>query len=155
MHEIQTPVAEDLLEDIQTEWENEDATKGQRFLNYLVDIVSFYIVLFAAGFFIAIIPGGDAYIDSLDNVNPLLERVVSLLLYGLFMSLTEGLFRGRTLGKICTRTKAVRENGDTITWGDAFARGFSRTVPFEALSALGYSPWHDKWTHTRVIKVKK
>lgn len=36
---------ENLLEEIQYEWQNEEASKGQRLGNYLIDIVIFYIVV--------------------------------------------------------------------------------------------------------------
>jgi hypothetical protein len=34
-------------------------------------------------------------------------------------------------------------------------RTLCRIVPFEPFSAFGGHPWHDKWTRTYVIDVKK
>jgi uncharacterized RDD family membrane protein YckC len=66
-------------------------------------------------------------------------------------------FRGKSIGKLITGTKAVNEDGSDISFGKAFARGFSRAVPFDAFSALGDPsyPWHDKWTNTYVIDEKQ
>lgn len=66
------------------------------------------------------------------------------------------IFKGSSLGKLITGTRAVREDGSPITASEAFGRGFSRIVPFEAFSALGNNtwPWHDQWSHTYVVDIK-
>jgi uncharacterized RDD family membrane protein YckC len=147
---------EDLLGEAQFEWQNEDATTGQRFVNYIVDIISFYIAIFLAAVVVAaIVPGGEEFIASLDNSPAILDRLFSLIFYGIYMAVIEGLFKGRTLGKLITRTKAVHEDGESLNWAKAFTRGLSRMVPFEPFSALGRRPWHDTWTNTRVIKLRR
>jgi uncharacterized RDD family membrane protein YckC len=69
-----------------------------------------------------------------------------------FLYTDRGITKGRSLGKWITGTVAVRLDGNTINWKDAFLRSLSRIVPFEPFSALGYAPWHDKWTETTVVK---
>jgi uncharacterized RDD family membrane protein YckC len=64
------------------------------------------------------------------------------------------LFGGRTLGKLITGSKAVREDGTSLTWKDACLRSLSRMVPFEPFSALGGAPWHDRWTKTTVVRTR-
>jgi uncharacterized RDD family membrane protein YckC len=91
-----------------------------------------------------------------DNIsNNIIDRVVTMLLYGIYMSLIEGIFKGKSLGKLITRTKAVNLDGSAISWNSAFLRGFSRIVPFEPFSALSGIPWHDKWSDTIVIDESK
>lgn len=151
-----TTPQENLLEDVQLEWEQEDASTGQRFVNYIVDIISFYIFIFAVAFIAAaIIPGAAEYLASLDGSPAIFERLLSLVLYGFYMGVVEGIFKGKTLGKLITRTKAIQETGELLTFSKALSRGLCRMVPFEAFSALGRRPWHDTWTNTRVIKAKK
>jgi uncharacterized RDD family membrane protein YckC len=139
----------------------EEASQGKRFANYLIDLICFYIVVFAGGAALGIIiyfinPESSFLQDESSSPwSGLVDRLLGLLLYGLFMSLTEGLFKGRTLGKLITGTIAVKDDGSPITWEDAFKRGFSRAVPFEPFSALGGNPWHDRWTDTKVVLVKK
>jgi uncharacterized RDD family membrane protein YckC len=139
----------------------EDATQGQRFANYLIDLVVFYLFVLLLGAILGIIiytmnPQSTFFDDGNDDFfGSITDRLFGLVLYGLFMSLVEGIFKGRTLGKLITGTKATKEDGTNITWGDAFKRGFSRAVPFEPFSALGGMPWHDKWTDTRVVKIRK
>lgn len=134
------------------------ADSGKRFLNYLIDLIIFYILAFGVGIVIAII--SPSTIDQLDDSSPfggLVDRLISLVLYGTYMSIIETVFKGKSLGKLITGTRAVNLDGSPITAGTAFARGFSRAVPFCAFSALGTpcNPWQDKWTDTMVIDEKQ
>ena len=150
----QTTNQPDLLQDLdegQYVW-TQPASTGKRFVNYLVDLVSFYALILASG-----ILGGllfeDAFIDALDAIPSILDRLITLVLFGIYISIMEGITKGRTLGKLVTGTRAVRIDGNPFGWGDAFGRGFSRMVPFEQLSAFGTAPWHDTWTKTKVIDI--
>ena len=73
-------------------------------------------------------------------------------LYGLYMSVTEAIFKGKTIGKLITKTRAFNLDGSSISSQTAFLRGLCRLVPFEQLSALGIPscPWHDKWSDSIV-----
>lgn len=142
----------DLLQDVEQEIPLESASVGQRFLNMLIDLAAFFVLIIAFGFFGALV-WGESFVEGLDNINPMLDRILTSIAFGLYISVVEGLTKGRTLGKLVTRTKAVTIYNEPTTWGNSFARGFSRIVPFEALSAFGGNPWHDKWTDTRVVKI--
>ena len=132
------------------------ASRGQRFANYLIDLVVFYIIAILI-FAVLAATGvtGDLFKDETSATN-LLDRILTMILLGILWGTTEALFKGKTLGKMITRTRAVNEDGSSITPKTAFARGFSRVVPFEAFSALSDPsyPWHDKWTNTYVIDEK-
>lgn len=130
------------------------ASKGKRFANYLIDTVVFIIV--AVVFFAVLAAAGVFGELFYDEGAGLLDRLVTMVLFGLLWGATEALFKGKTLGKLITGTRAVNEDGSQISTKTAFLRGFSRIVPFEAFSALGDPsyPWHDKWTHTYVIDEK-
>lgn len=145
---------ESIFSDLQTV--PESASTGKRFLNYIIDLSSFYLLFLLLGIILAFI--APSTLDMLDNDSVyfgILDRILSTLAFGLYMSLIEGLFKGKTLGKLITRTRAVNEDGTTISWQTAFKRGFSRIVPFEPLSGFGGYPWHDKWTNTIVTNDKK
>lgn len=114
--------------------------------------------MFWATITVIISPSTIDEIDEGDNgFGSLSQRLISLIAYAVIMGLVEGIFRGKSIGKFITKTKAVNEDGSYISFGKAFARGFVRAVPFEALSAFGNPsyPWHDKWTHTYVIDEKE
>jgi len=62
---------------------------------------------------------------------------------------------GRTLGKLITGTREVREDGGKPRFGQILGRTAARFIPFEPFSLLG-SPkgWHDGLSGTRVIRVR-
>lgn len=134
------------------------ASSGKRLGNYLLDILSFYVVIFIASMVLGIIFPG--FFNALDYEetpgNKLLDRLITLIIYGTYMGLVEGVFKGRTIGKMITGTKAVNLDGSEITFQTAMLRGFSRAVPFAAFSGFGSpcDPWHDRWNDTVVVDLK-
>lgn len=145
---------QDILVDIEPQLVQ--ASSGKRLANYFIDLILFYILLFILGMIIALTSPQSLENDTLLSDNVLVDRLLSLILFGVYMSLIEGIFKGRTLGKLITGTKAVNADGSTLSFSTALGRGFSRIVPFEPFSALGNPPypWHDKWTNTYVIDVR-
>ncbi|MGX5817095.1 RDD family protein [Chitinophaga lutea] len=133
------------------------ASTGQRFANYLIDSIVFYVFIIFVVFFYVATTGVNIFNYEDTAVNDLLDRLVSMILYGLLFGLIEGVFKGKTLGKVITGTRAVNADGTPISFGTAFLRGLVRIIPFDALSALGTPsyPWHDRWTKTMVVDMKK
>lgn len=136
----------------------EMASHGKRFGNFIIDQIGFLVVFFIVFVIIVII-----YPEVANSVNDesagtdLMLRLIGMVFYGLYMGLIEGIFKGKTLGKLITGTRAVNEDGTPLSFGTAFQRGFIRIIPFNPFSALGSPcyPWQDKWTNTYVIDVKK
>jgi len=134
------------------------ASTGKRFANYIIDLVLFYVIFFVIGIILAL--SSPAIAESLESAETpgfrLVDRLLTLVLYGLYMSVIEAVFKGKSLGKIITGTRAVNLDGSRISTVTAFARGFSRAVPFCAFSAFGTpsNPWQDKWTNTMVVEEK-
>jgi len=135
------------------------ADAGKRFLNYVIDLLLFYVLFFTVGVVIALL--SPSALESLESAETpgfvLVDRLLTLVLYALYMSVIEALFKGRSLGKLVTGTRAVNLDGSRISTGTAFARGFSRAVPFCVFSAFGSpsNPWQDKWTDTMVVEERK
>ena len=134
------------------------ASSGKRFLNYLIDVLFFYLLFFVFGIMIALISPGS--VDRLADESSgfgLIDRVVTLIVYAIYMSLVETIFKGKSLGKLITQTRALNLDGTRISPKTAFARGFSRAVPFCVFSALGTpcDPWQDRWTDTMVVDEKQ
>lgn len=140
--------------------ERNKADKGYRFLNYLIDFGFSVMVIVVLAFIYVIaqyfITGKDMdeAMDEITNVNPLLDRIGTLLLYGLIMFLMEKFSNGRSLGKLITGTKVVKADGSELTTDDLLKRNFTRAVPFDQLTFLGNTGWHDGWSNTRVVRVK-
>ncbi len=80
--------------------------------------------------------------------------LVNIIVYITYICLSEKLGHGRSLGKLVTHTVAIQKNGAPLRWRDALTRSLCRVIPFEIFSALAGYPWHDKWTNTRVVKMK-
>ena len=147
-------IQQDILVDIEPQLVQ--ASSGKRLANYFIDLILFYILFFVAVTIIALVSPESLENDTLISDNPLLDRLFSVFLYVLYMSIVEGIFKGRTLGKLITGTMAINADGSTISFSTALGRGFSRIVPFEPFSALRNPPypWHDKWTNTYVIDIR-
>jgi len=141
----------DLLEDIIPGVN--PATKNLRFVNWIVDIIGYYIFVFVVVYILArIAPDVVNSVLGYDSDSKLMQYVFAYLFFFIYFTLLEGFTKGKTLGKFITGTRAVKEDGSAITFIDAIKRSLSRMVPFEPFSGFGDSIWHDKWTNTIVIK---
>ena len=130
------------------------ASGMKRLANYLIDLIAFYILVLFLGFFSEILfPGSISEM----NLNPIMDRVITIFIYGLIMFIIEIASNGKSLGKVITGTRAMTYDGERLNFGQALIRNFVRAVPFNALSGVGSpcSPWHDTWSHTLVIDEKK
>jgi uncharacterized RDD family membrane protein YckC len=132
------------------------ASAGKRFANYIVDLLMFYILIFTFGVVIALASPTAAELFTDSPGFAIADRFITLILYALYMGTVEALFKGKSLGKLVTGTRAVNLDGSRISTGTAFLRGLSRAVPFCAFSAFGTpsNPWQDRWTDTMVIEGK-
>lgn len=142
----------------------EYATQGQRFLNWLIDnLIMRYGLGYLTGMGVGVILGIAApeffqditYRDT-DIFGKLffLGLLIGYLNYIIYYTLCEKLFRGYTLGKLITGTRAIRQDGKELTFKDALLRSLCRCVPFEVLSGFSTLTWHDSWTDTMVIKAR-
>lgn len=131
------------------------ASTGKRFLNYFIDSFLVFIIL-VIGMFVYYFTNPTS-IDALDEQDngSILDTIIYTIIYGILMGLYEWIFKGRTLGKLITGTKAVNEDGTTINFKTALLRGIIRCVPFEAFTAFGTRMWHDEWSNTYVIDIKE
>ena len=141
----------------------EQATQGQRALNLIIDnlLMRFglsYITGTAVGYLLGsafpeymlrIIEKGENSFDLL-----LIGYIIAIFNYLIYYTICEKAFKGYTLGKLITGTRAIRQDGAELTFKDAFLRSLSRLVPFEVFSGFSPSPWHDTWTRTTVVKAR-
>ena len=129
------------------------ASTGQRFLNYLIDHIILRIISYFFGFAMVLSANAlDSYAYYLQ-----LWLTVFFILTGWFLYyfLSELVFKGRTIAKFITGTRAVNKDCSEMSAKTVLLRTLSRIVPFEPFSAFGGQPWHDKWSKTYVIDVKK
>jgi uncharacterized RDD family membrane protein YckC len=137
------------------------ASQGQRFLNWLIDNIALRLTLnYLVGEGIGYLLGslfpeffqGLAFSDNAYAIVLLIAVIIVYLCYILYYTLCEKLFKGYTLGKLITGTRAIRQDGGELTFRNALLRSLSRCVPFEVFSGFNTLTWHDSWTGTMVIK---
>lgn len=132
------------------------ASTGKRLANYIIDLIVFYALAFVVGVLLVVFFGPDVLDYDETTASGFLDRIISLIAYGILLGLIEGFCKGKTLGKLITGTRAVTEDGKPVDFAHGFKRGLIRIVPFNPFSAFGSPsyPWHDKWSNTLVIDEK-
>ena len=152
---IESGLSDQLISEIQLI----PASTWQRFFNFFIDnLLMRFGLSFLTGAGIGILLGllFPEYILRISE-NPergdllLLAYLIWIVNTLLYYTICEKGFKGYTLGKLITGTRAIRNDGNELTFKDALLRSLCRLVPFEWLSGFGY-PWHDTWTKTLVIK---
>lgn len=127
------------------------ATTGQRFINMLIDTVGYILFSLLVG----VVLGLTGFVEVLDNIPDFLFGFILMSLY----FLPQEALWGRTLGKLVTQTRVVNKHGKDATFSQIVGRTLIRFVPFEAFSFLGGAGhpcgWHDSWSKTKVISLKK
>ena len=134
------------------------ASKGKRFLNYLIDVVVIYVIiliLFTVFAIIANLIGNESFLFWLQNMTEIHGYLVFfgvMITYYVFM---ESIFSS-TIGKFLTQTKVVLIDGTKPSSQKIIKRTFCRLIPFDGLSFLGTyaNGWHDSITGTFVVKKK-
>ena len=123
--------------------ERNKAEKIYRLINYIIDLVvcAFMMWFFFLGFLLyQYFVLGTTIEESYDQANinnPLIERILILLMYGLLMFVMEAAIKGRSLGKLITGTKVIKTDGSELIITDLLKRNFIRAVPFDQLSFVG------------------
>jgi len=131
------------------------ASRGLRFVNYLLDSLAFLVFSIAFGSLLGVIfvfyyPSGVELVKNLGfGSQLLLSAFLGVTFFTLFETTT-----GRTPGKFITGTRVVCTDGSHPKFNTILARSFYRYVPLEPFSFFGDEPtgWHDRWSGTLVIK---
>lgn len=138
-------ILDDFRDDERELRQYEMASKGQRFANYMIDIIIYYFLSFGLG---TVTANTGSFSNSI-----LLSYLLSALIITAYYFLLENFTGGKSIGKFITGTRAVNIDNSSLEPTTALVRSLVRVVPFEAFSYLGSSPtgWHDDWSKTKVI----
>ena len=80
------------------------------------------------------------------SVDYLITNLVFVLFYAFFETVT----KRRTVGKMITGTRAVKNDGSKLLLVKRYEQVFTLAwFLFEPFSAFSGFPWHDKWTGRR------
>ena len=135
------------------------ASKGQRFINFIIDLIPQYAILYglAYGFFyLGEFTGYYGLSDYWNELSVVEDYLISYTLLILYYFIFEGI-SNRTLGKYATNTRVIMTSGEEPTSKAILIRTLCRLIPFDALSFLGTNGkgWHDSLSNTYVIDVAK
>ncbi|UTW64513.1 RDD family protein [bacterium SCSIO 12741] len=125
------------------------ATRGQRFANYIIDLIAILVILFAVAFVLGALRIIDGKNEAAINV---MVYSIMYLYYAIFEALT-----GKTIGKIVTQTQVVKEDGSRPDFMNILGRSLCRFIPFEHFSFFASSGrgWHDTISKTYVVDNSK
>jgi uncharacterized RDD family membrane protein YckC len=131
------------------------ASASKRLINFIVDMIFYFIICFGAGLFMAIpilASGNEAFIDSpaFDFWANIFAYAILFLYYFAFE-----LFLGATPAKLITKTQVLARTGDKPDVSAIALRTLIRFVPFEIFSCINGDGWHDRWSKTMVVEQKR
>ena len=151
---------EDILDQLE---DNEDryyeyANNGIRFANYIIDVIAFYFIAFIIGLVFAMFTTDEQALDDLflepTAQEEFIQTLLSIALFVGYYVVFEYFFKGKTIGKLITRSRAVTNDNATMSFKTTLIRSLSRIIPFEPLSFFGSRPdsgWHDQISKSKVI----
>nr|WP_315178209.1 RDD family protein [uncultured Flavobacterium sp.] len=131
------------------------ASKSQRLLNFIIDVLIIYIIEITIGTTIIII--GDlthSYAASnwVTSVSLIESFFFGLIILFFYYSITEMYF-SRTFAKYFTKTLVVKNDGSKPNMKSIIIRTVSRLIPLEPFSFLMTEKgWHDTLSVTYVVK---
>lgn len=135
------------------------ASTWKRFANYIIDLLFVYLLFSFLTFVYEILTKTTIESNSYFSTEKLFLALL-LIIYYIFL---EFYFKGITLGKLFTKTKAITEENTNLNIEHAVIRSVARLIPFDHLSFLFGDDndthefsigWHDKISNTRVIDLK-
>jgi uncharacterized RDD family membrane protein YckC len=126
----------------------EPASRGQRFLNLLIDLVGYLVLAMVVGVVVGIV-----YPPFLESSSVVGDYAFGFVVITSYYAFSEAVF-GRTLGKLVTGTWVVNDAGGKPTFAQILGRSAARSIPFEPFSFFGTEPggWHDRLSGTRVVR---
>jgi len=136
------------------------ARKEARFLNFIIDYISIFLILVLLSilYMVFFLETDSEVVDSsiIPEGNTAAEYIIFSLLSISYYFILEVL-TGRTIGKFMTGTIVVDISGNKPSTFDILKRSLLRLIPFEYLSFLGHRArgWHDQYSDTYVVYRKK
>ena len=132
------------------------ASKGQRFLNLIIDLFVGYVLTIGIGagvYILGQLTGNfklSEWIVSLTLIENLVFGLIVLFFYYAIMEM----YLSRTIGKYFTKTLVVKHNGIKPNMKSIIIRTLVRMIAFEAFTFLNDNArgWHDTLSVTYVVK---
>lgn len=132
----------------------EDATKGERFLNYFLDGLAIFFIALGVELVLNIFRESvDTYPYPDQRFTMLPDFLIGVLYTITYYTVLEAT-TGKSLGKFITKTNVVDAQGNKPSVETILIRSLCRNIPLNAFSFLGEDSrgWHDSISKTRVVK---
>jgi len=119
------------------------ASKSTRLAHLILDNIFSYFIFLAIGTLMMF--------TLKENIAAVIMVPFTFLYFFLYYLVPEFYWQ-KTIGKLITKTKVVREDGNRPTFGQILIRTLARLIPFEVFSFL-FTPigWHDSLSKTIVV----
>jgi uncharacterized RDD family membrane protein YckC len=135
------------------------AENGKRFANYLIDFVAYLIFSMVIGVIfglVLVLMGNESYLIVEEEVTfstKIKDWMFGIAVMTIYYTAMEYFFKGKTIGKLITGTRAVTLTNERMDLQTTFIRTICRFIPFEAFSFFRDQPggWHDSLSKTKVI----
>ena len=140
-------IQEDLLvSEIYPYFQYGHATQGQRFLNFVIDNILMrlgltYVTGYILGQVLLALAAQFLYRLAAEDCKLglyALSFFIVIINYLFYYTLCEKLFKGQTLGKLITGTRALRTDGEELTFRDALLRSLSAWCLLKCLAGLAF-----------------
>ena len=149
--------AESVFDELDNDISCASASRGKRFANSLIDLLTFYVLTFIVGLLSAILFEilDSSIINENTGGNTLLNYFIGSIVWMTYYTLIEYATGGRSIGKYITKTKVITLEGEKPTFKNCLIRSLCRFIPFEAFSFLGSEDagLHDSISDTRVVDI--
>lgn len=134
---------------------NITASFAQRFANHIIDVIFYYILNFILFFAVGVFIKSGVFNIHLESMQfTFIAYLVSFLIFFMYYFSFEYFGKGKTIGKLITKTTVVDADGNSPTLKQIFTRTFCRFIPFDAFSYLSSIPygWHDSIPKLYVVR---
>lgn len=124
--------------------ESIQATRGKRFLNYLID----FVILFALSAAFGMLMEYQGY--NVEEWNWWQEYLFGVVVLIIYYTVFESIF-AKSPAKFITRTHVINSHGARPDFAQILGRSLARCIPFDPISFLGDGKWHDAASKTTVV----
>jgi uncharacterized RDD family membrane protein YckC len=130
--------------------------QGLRFVNLLVDMVAFQVLLNVIGYLVEQMELLTKFNPYVNNTFVLIGGIILLISYPGLYTICEYKWQ-RTPGKFLTSSWVIDEYGNRPELRALMLRSVIRYVPFEMFSCMGTPSygWHDRWSKTWVVDTEE
>jgi uncharacterized RDD family membrane protein YckC len=127
------------------------AGRGSRIINFIIDMVAFFVLWILLVVLVLFIGFEKPYIIENEERISLVPMLIIIPTYWGYYLFSEYFFQ-RTIGKVLTGTKVVSTTGERPNFKQIFWRTIGRSIPFEYISYLVTAQGiHDRFSNTRVV----